>query len=66
MEPEITKDTLLSLGLVFPVFGGIQIDLNVVLRAMPDGNTQPASLCDHNCTDEVGGYTCPAAFTLNK
>ncbi|PIS38636.1 MAG: hypothetical protein COT34_02670 [Candidatus Nealsonbacteria bacterium CG08_land_8_20_14_0_20_43_11] len=66
MEPEITKDTLLALGLVFPVFGGIQIDLNVVLRAMPDGSTQPASLCDHNCTDEVGGYTCPAAFTLNK
>jgi organic radical activating enzyme len=55
---------MLSLGLVFPVFSGIQIDLNAVTRPMPDGTMQSASLCDHNCTEEVGGYTCPAAFTL--
>ena len=62
----ITKQSLLDLGMVFPVFSGVQIDLNAVDHTMPDGRKVPASLCDHNCTEEVGNYTCPAAFTLNR
>jgi len=66
LEPKITEDTLRALGLVFPVFSGVQIDLTAVSRSVPDGNKRSASLCNHNCTSEVGGYTCPAAFTRNR
>ncbi|MDE2312420.1 MAG: hypothetical protein KGJ93_05040 [Patescibacteria group bacterium] len=62
----MNTDQIVPLGLMFPVFSGIQVDLNATARSMPDGSRQPASLCDHNCTQEVGGYQCPAAFTLNK
>lgn len=46
-----------TLGLVFPVSCGIQIDLTAT--------TSGHSLCDHNCTAELGEYTCASAFTLN-
>lgn len=54
-----------ELGFIFPPAFGIQIDVAAVNRLMPDGSVIPASLCNHNCTDEVGGYDCPAAFTKN-
>jgi len=62
---EELKQRLLRYGFLFPVFSGIQIDLNVVSRVEPDGRKVDASLCDHNCTLQVGGYECPSAFTLN-
>lgn len=48
-------------GLFKPICGGIQIDLNTVLN-----KGKETSLCNHNCTSVLGGYDCPASFTLNK
>ena len=56
------RDKLYSLGFIYPVSSGIQIDVNAVQAA---GQTE-ASLCDHNCTAEVGGYDCPAAISKNR
>lgn len=59
------KERLLAFGGMFPVFAGIQDDLNVVKMELPSGQTVEISKCDHNCTTEHGGYDCNAAFTLN-
>ncbi len=59
-------DKLKALGLIFPVSYGIQIDVNAVNKQLPNGQTVTGSLCDHNCTRDVGGYDCPAAFTVNR
>lgn len=56
---------LLDWGFVFPVFSGIQIDINVVLRLVKE-MMEEAMLCNHSCTDIVGEYDCPAAFLYNK
>lgn len=53
---------LLDLGYILPLAGGVQVDLNTVL----DSSGREFSICNHNCTSEVGGYDCPAAFTKNK
>lgn len=55
-----------ELGLIADVAGGIQIDINAVKKTLPSGEQHEASLCDHNCTADVGGYDCPAAFSHNK
>jgi len=60
------KKRMSELGFIFLPAFGIQIDVAAVNRIMPDGSVVPASLCNHNCTNEVGGYDCPAAFTRNK
>ena len=54
-----------SLGMIRPVAGGIQVDINAVISSL---NDRPAngSLCDHNCTSEYGHYTCPSALSLNQ
>lgn len=57
---------LLQCGLMFEPFAGIQIDLNVVFKKLPDGRITQSSLCDHNCTDKVGGYNCNAAMSYAK
>lgn len=49
-----------------PVAGGIQIDINVATQKAGPNLYRDARSCDHNCTRLVGGYDCPAAFTLNK
>src|SRR3989338_3246447 len=66
MSQSITAGKLLSLGFTYSVFSGIQIDIVAVLRRLADGALKAASLCDHNCTKEFGGYECPSALTLNK
>lgn len=57
---------LQSVGMLFPTHAGIQIDLNVVETAKSRRIRKETMLCDHNCTSEVGGYDCPAAYTHNK
>jgi hypothetical protein len=56
---------LRQLGYVYDVYAGLQFDLNTVLKPFADGYTE-GHLCDHNCTQDVGNYDCPAAFTHNK
>jgi organic radical activating enzyme len=60
-----------SLGLVYPVSGGIQIDVTAVKELTREEGFKESSFCDHNCrltTDEqpTGGYECPAAFTSHR
>ncbi len=67
---QLARDRLLSLGMMYQVSGGIQVDLNVGTRTLPDGQFVDAALCDHNCRIETDGqptghYECPASFTLN-
>lgn len=64
------RDRLLSLGMMYQVSGGIQVDLNVGTRTLSDGQLVDAAFCDHNCRIETNGqltghYECPASFTLN-
>ena len=56
---------LRQLGYVYEVCAGFQFDLNTVLKPLLDGYIE-GHLCDHNCTQAVGNYDCPAAFTHNK
>ncbi len=49
-----------------PVAGGVQIDINVATQKIGPNLYRDARSCDHNCTNLVGEYDCPAAFTLNK
>lgn len=56
---------LASLGMVRPVAGGIQVDVNAVISGL-DAKSANGSLCDHNCTSEHGHYTCPSALSLNQ
>ncbi|MEK7163522.1 MAG: hypothetical protein AAB768_00060 [Patescibacteria group bacterium] len=49
-----------------PVAGGVQIDVNVAIQKIGPNLYRDARSCDHNCTSKVGGYDCPAAFTLNQ
>ena len=53
------RERLKMLGVMGDASGGVQIDIAVGMRA--DGVERP--MCDHNCTEEHGGYDCPAAFT---
>lgn len=60
------KEKLLNWGFVYPVLSGIQIDLNPAFLRTAEGRLIEASLCDHNCTEVVGGYDCPAARSYNR
>lgn len=73
MSIDETAALLVKHGLLFyspdpvgPISAGIQIDVNAVMRTLPDGREIEASICDHNCTVEVGGYDCGAALSRNK
>ncbi len=57
------RQKLRTFGFATGVCGGIQIDVNVARRQVAQTYTE-ASICDHNCTEERGGYTCPASFSL--
>lgn len=57
-------NNLVGLGLI-GALGGIQVDVNAALLETAYG-FQEFSLCDHNCTDETGGYSCPAASSLRR
>lgn len=64
-------EQLLTLGLMYPVAGGVQVDINAATNQTSTGQFTDAALCDHNCRIETDGvptghYECPAAFTLNK
>jgi hypothetical protein len=61
----MSAQQLKELGYIYDVCAGFQFDLNTVLRPLLDNYTE-GHLCDHNCTDAVGNYDCPAAFTHNK
>jgi hypothetical protein len=59
------RDRLKRLGLIRGVAGGLQIDLNAVI-GVKDSEQIHGTLCDHNCTTEMGSYTCPSALSLNR
>jgi hypothetical protein len=61
----VEKHPIEEYGMIDPLCGGIQIDVNAVTKAVK-GELYESSLCNHNCTTEHGGYTCPASFSLNK
>ncbi len=59
------KDKLTRYGMIYSVISGFQFDLNAAFQKREGGRVQ-ASLCDHNCTKQKGGYECPAARTKNR
>ncbi|HSX16890.1 MAG TPA: radical SAM protein [Patescibacteria group bacterium] len=67
INPEDTaawQDTLVRAGAIGNSAFGVQFDLNAAWRHT-EGKVLSASFCDHNCTTEVGNYTCLASSTLN-
>ena len=68
--PPDYSQNLFELGLIGRASAGIQIDINVAAKKLPDGTFVDAPFCDHNCrvfTDDLktGNYDCPAAITLH-
>lgn len=48
------------------VGSGIQFDIMVARKTLPNGTFQDVSFCDHNCRMGTGNYECPAAITLHR
>ena len=68
--PPDYSQSLFELGLIGTASAGIQIDVNVATKKLPDDTYVDAPFCDHNCrifTDDLrtGNYDCPAAITLH-
>lgn len=68
-SPDYSRN-LFELGLIGRASAGIQIDVNVAAKKLPDGTFVDAPFCDHNCQvntfgQKTGNYDCPAAITLH-
>ena len=67
--PDYSKN-IFELGLIGKASAGIQIDVNVATKKLPNSNFIDAPFCDHNCrvntlNQRTGNYDCPAAITLH-
>jgi len=69
LSPDYSQN-LFELGLIGRASAGIQIDVNVAAKKLPDGTFVDTPFCDHNCLvntydQRTGNYICPAAITLH-